>query len=322
MMQRLMHLLGIDFFRVSHAERLVSAAGAFIGILAIMLISTYFLKDHTAVILIASMGASAVLLFAVPHGALSQPWALVGGHLISAVIGVSCAKLIPDQLIAAPLATGLAVGAMYYLRCIHPPGGATALVSVIGGPEITALGYGFVITPVSINVLAILLTAVLFNTFFAWRRYPAYLGRRKIETDADLIPDEAEAIAREDFISALSEIDSYIDVTEDDLLTIYHLVTQRREGAHLRPSELELGHYYSNGQYGELWSVRQIIDWPDVSAQGEPKLIYKVVAGDGRRTTGVLSMTAFANWAKHEVFLDEENWRRVPRDDLDRNIQD
>lgn len=80
MIQRLMHILGIDFYRVSHAERLASASGAFIGILAIMLISSYFLKGHSSVILIASMGASAVLLFAVPHGALSQPWALVGGH--------------------------------------------------------------------------------------------------------------------------------------------------------------------------------------------------------------------------------------------------
>jgi len=317
-----MHIAGIDFYRVSHAERLASAAGAFIGILTIMLISSYFLKGHTSVILIASMGASAVLLFAVPHGALSQPWALVGGHLISAIIGVSCAKLIPDIMIAAPLAVGLAVGAMHYLRCIHPPGGATALVSVIGGSEITALGYGFVITPVLINVLVILLSAVFFNFFFAWRRYPAYLVRRRTKGGADQIPTEAESIAREDFVSALSEIDSYIDVTEDDLLTIYNLVTKRREGAHLRPSELELGHYYSNGQYGELWSVRQIIDWPEASAQGEPKLIYKIVAGVGRRTTGVLSMTEFANWARHEVFLDEENWRRVPSKEPGNNVQD
>jgi CBS-domain-containing membrane protein len=317
-----MRILGVDFYRVSHTERLVSAAGAFIGILAIMLISSYFLEDRTDVILIASMGASAVLLFAVPHGALSQPWALVGGHLVSALIGVSCAKLIPEVLIVAPLAVGLAVGAMHYLRCIHPPGGATALVSVIGGPEITALGYGFVITPVLINVLAILLTAVLFNYIFAWRRYPAYLGRRKMETEIDQMPDAAEAIAREDFVSALSEIDSYIDVTEDDLLTIYQLVTQRREGAHLRPSELKLGHYYSNGQYGELWSVRQIIDWPEASTQGEPKLIYKAVAGVGRRTTGVLSLTEFANWSKYEVFLDEENWRRVSSHESGSNNQD
>lgn len=311
MLQRLINIMGIDFNRVSHAERLVSASGAFIGILAIMLISSYFLEGLTSILLIASMGASAVLLFAVPHGALSQPWALVGGHLVSAIIGVSCAKLVPNALIAAPLAVGLAVGAMHYLRCIHPPGGATALVSVIGGTEITTMGYAFVVTPVLLNVLVILLTAVVFNYCFTWRRYPAYLGRRKMESKTGPLPEGAEAIAREDFVSALSEIDSYIDVTEDDLLTIYNLVTKKREGSHLTPSDLHLGHYYSNGKYGELWSVRQIIDWPESSSQEDQKLIYKVVAGKGRRTTGVIPMSEFAAWARHEVFLDEENWRRV-----------
>src|SRR5690625_7242859 len=82
--------------------------------------------------MLASMGATAVLLFAVPHGALSQPWAVVGGHVVSAIVGVTCQLLIPNLFWAAALSVGVAVAAMYYLRCIHPPGGATALAAEIG----------------------------------------------------------------------------------------------------------------------------------------------------------------------------------------------
>ena len=97
---KLLQILGIERFHISHTERLVSAAGAFCGILLTLLISRWYLPEPGAFIIIASMGASAVLLFAVPHGALSQPWALIGGHFFSAIIGVSCAKLITPVWIA------------------------------------------------------------------------------------------------------------------------------------------------------------------------------------------------------------------------------
>jgi CBS domain-containing membrane protein len=310
MMHRILNILGVESYRVSHTERLVSLLGAFTGILAIFLISTFSLGEDNAAIIIASMGASAVLLFAVPHGTLSQPWPLVGGHLISAAIGVTCAKYISNLYIAGPLAVGLAVGAMHYLRCIHPPGGATALAATVGGPGVAALGYQFIATPVLLNVTAILITAIVFNYFFAWRRYPVYLVRSKRISESRKT-DMAETIAHEDFVYALSEIDSFIDVTEDDLLTIYNLVTQSREGKHLDPAALELGRCYSNGQYGELWSVRQIVDWGEAAGPGNRQIIYKVVAGADRRTSGVVSAQEFSRWGKYEVYRDEENWRRV-----------
>jgi CBS-domain-containing membrane protein len=92
----------------------------------------------------------------VPHGQLAQPWAVLGGHVISAIIGVTCAQVIANEILAASAAVGLAVGAMYYLGCIHPPGGATALSAVVGGESVHALGYHFVITPVLMNVVVIL----------------------------------------------------------------------------------------------------------------------------------------------------------------------
>jgi CBS domain-containing membrane protein len=101
-----------------------------------------------------------VLLFAVPHRPLSQPWALVGGHMVSAVIGVACASLDTALFIASALAVALASGAMYDLRCIHPPGGATA---VAGGESVHARGFHYLVTPVLINVSIILLVAIVFN---------------------------------------------------------------------------------------------------------------------------------------------------------------
>jgi CBS-domain-containing membrane protein len=169
-------ILGVvESSSVKDSEWIVSAVGGFIAIFGLLLVSQYFIDGNDSSILIASMGASAVLLFTVPHGQLSQPWAVFGGHILSAIVGVSCAKWIPNELLAASMAVGLAIGVMYYLRCIHPPGGATALAAVIGGEQIGNLGYLFVITPILINVCIILIIAVLYNYFFSWRRYPIAL---------------------------------------------------------------------------------------------------------------------------------------------------
>lgn len=305
----LVQLIGAESRPASHAEKLVSALGAFAGILSVYLASHFFLAD-AAILMVASMGASAVLLFAVPHGALSQPWPLLGGHVVSACVGVACARHVPEALLAAPLAVGLAVGCMYYLRCIHPPGGATALVAVIGGPEVHDLGYHFILTPVLLNVLAILAMALAFNALFHWRLYPAVMQRLR-QKQIDTADDSRGSIAHEDFVYALSEIDSFIDVNEQDLLRIYELATQDRIDSGLATSQLQTGHYYSNGRYGRDWSVRLIIEQDERSDRPGRELIYKTVTGPGRRSTAVTTRQEFARWARHEVYREEENWRRV-----------
>ncbi|HHJ15517.1 MAG TPA: hypothetical protein ENJ80_02355 [Gammaproteobacteria bacterium] len=303
----LLRLLGIELSPVSHTERLLSALGGFLGIYGILQISTAFVSPGAAALIVASMGATAVLLFAVPHGPLSQPWPVIGGHLVSAVIGVTCAKLVPDTLLAAALAVGLAIGIMHYLRCIHPPGGASALAAVVGGESVHALGFQFVITPVLLNVLVIVTIALLFNSPFAWRRYPAGLKKKPPPADEPQSPQRA-SISHEDLVYALHEVDSFIDISEQDLLAIYELATRRSLTQQITPEELELWHYYSNGRYGTEWSVRQIVD--ESHADGD-MLIFKVLAGDGRRSSGVATREEFARWAKHEVYRDDENWRRV-----------
>ena len=217
-------MLGIESSPVSHRERWVSALGGFVGLLVIYFLSHAVGGAPSAPLLIFSIGASTVLVFAVPHGSLSQPWPVFGGHLVAALIGVACARMVPNAGLAAALAVGLTIVAMHYLRCIHPPGGATALVAVLGGPSVQALGFGFVLAPVLLNVLLLLAAGVAFNAFFPWRRYPAFLARRSAA------PEPAtgyDAISHEDFVFALRQMDSFIDVSEDDLLRIYGLATGR-----------------------------------------------------------------------------------------------
>jgi CBS domain-containing membrane protein len=212
----LLHWLGVEHSSVSHAERLLSALGGFIGIAAVIWLGRDF-DGGAQMLIVASMGASAVLLFAVPHGALSQPWPVVGGHLVSALIGVACQQSIRDPLLAAAAAVALAIGAMHYLRCLHPPGGATALTAVIGGPPVHALGYAYLLHPVALNVAVIVATAIAFNALFRWRRYPVAWVRAQPPLRHYL------ALQPADFEAALRQIDSFIDVDPDDLERIVTL---------------------------------------------------------------------------------------------------
>jgi hypothetical protein len=161
--------------------------------------------------------------------------------------------------------------------------------------------------------MLILLIAIFFNYVFEWRRYPAYLQQlRRKEKKASEQPNARKGgISHEDFVFALSEVDSFIDVSEDDLLYIYDLATGAAERRHMQPEEIRLGHYYSNGKFSDEWSVRQVVDQSD----REDTVIFKVVAGQGRRGSGVTSKEEFASWAMYEVYLDEENWRRVSTQD-------
>jgi len=317
MKETFLQFFGVERYHASHTEKLLSALGAFLGIYLIFYTSTYFLSGTASYVIVASMGASAVLLFAVPHGPLSQPWSIIGGHLISATVGVTCAKFVPDIFIAAPLAVGIAVGAMYYCHCIHPPGGATALSAVVASSETLQLGYQFILTPVLINVIAILFVAFTFNYCFKWRRYPAYLAQKQVAAQKVKSDNRYGEITHEDFVYALSEFESFIDISENDLLRIYDLVTQRHQSKNIQYHELKHGHYYSNGEYGNAWSVRRIVDWSESSEStsefSEEKLIYKVVAGADRRNSGVMTKNEFSLWAKHEVIRDEDNWRRIDK---------
>lgn len=221
------HGIGIDLNVFSHTERWVAAIGAFFGILATTWVSMRYLSTGDAWLMVGSMGASAVLLFAVPHGQLSQPWPAMIGQLISAFIGVACAKYISLPVLAAAGSVSLAILVMHYTRCIHPPAGATALIAVIGGPSIHTLGYWYILEPVMINTFTIICMAFVFNNLFYWRRYPASLQQHGKPLE-DLFH-----IKLEDIDHALKQINSPIDAVQEDVLEIvqlanYHALERNR----------------------------------------------------------------------------------------------
>lgn len=209
---------------VTHREKILSGIGGIIGVCLTAWLSHLYLDSAALPFIIASMGASAVLLMGTPHSPLAQPWAFVGGHLISALIGVTCAKLIPETFLAAGLAVGLAISAMHYLRCLHPPGGATALMAVVGGDQLLALGYRFILTPILPNLVILLGLALLFNNLFG-RRYPQNLSFPAKGAAAPPIgrPKVKLAFDEDDLIAALKDMGGFIDVTGEDLERIYTL---------------------------------------------------------------------------------------------------
>lgn len=234
-------LLGIERNTTSHAEKLLSALGAFLGILLVYWLSAHVLSNTTSrTLVVASMGASAVLLFAVPHGALSQPWPVLGGNVISA-----------------------------------------------------------------------LLLAFLFNHAFAWRHYPAALGKRHAPAALPAPALRDVELTQEDFAAAMQQLDSCIDITVDGLTELLELARGNAARDTLHPAQILPGHCYSNGRLGRQWSVRQIIDAAEGAPPGKDQVIYKVLAGDGAWETGLCLRSEFRQWARFEVVQEKGHWVKV-----------
>jgi CBS-domain-containing membrane protein len=148
--------------------------GAFLGIAAIGLLNSKILPDSDNVFLIGSFGASAVLVYGIINSPLAQPRNLVGGHVISALVGVTIYKFVPGELwLTASLSVALAVVMMQITKTLHPPGGATALIANIGTAKVKALGYWYVLSPVLSGVMILLLVAIICNNATSHRSYPA-----------------------------------------------------------------------------------------------------------------------------------------------------
>jgi CBS domain-containing membrane protein len=202
-------------------ERGRAVAGALVGLLLTAALSHLALGGQIAAYLIAPMGASAVLLFCLPGSPLAQPWSIVGGNVVSALIGVACAQWIAQPMLAAALAGCLAIGAMFHLRCLHPPGGAVALTAVLGGPAVHAAGYHFALWPVGLNSLLLALAALVFNNLTG-RRYPhpQQSALQNVHATRDPVPSERSGFSKADLDAALARYGQVLDVSRDDLESI------------------------------------------------------------------------------------------------------
>jgi CBS-domain-containing membrane protein len=160
--------------RANLVESLWAWLGAALGIGACAFLSSRFFEPRAATLIIGSFGASAVLVYGTFSSPLSQPRNLVGGHLISGLVGVACYQLVGIGWLAAALAVSLALVAMLLTKTVHPPGGATALIAVIGGEQIHRLGFLYPLMPVLLGALILLLVALVVNNLPRDRQFPRY----------------------------------------------------------------------------------------------------------------------------------------------------
>ncbi|MEO5348575.1 MAG: HPP family protein [Magnetococcus sp. YQC-3] len=147
--------------------------GAFLGIGLVGYLDTHLFAAMDQMLIIGSFGASAVLIYGAPASPLAQPRNLIGGHLLSACVGVILFQVLGGiPWLAAALAVSLAIAGMHLTRTLHPPGGATALIAVIGSEQVHRLGFLYVLAPIGLGALCLLLVALLVNNLAASRRYP------------------------------------------------------------------------------------------------------------------------------------------------------
>lgn len=191
---------------VTRRERLRAVVGAALGVGLAALLSRW-LGGGATPWLVASLGASSVLVFAAPAGPMAQPWAAIGGNTVSALAGIACVRLIDDPVLAAAAAASLALAAMYALRCLHPPGGAVALTAVL----LHTVDPRFALFPVATNTTLLVLAGIAWHRVFR-RRYPH--SQQPTPKPAGEIGPRFSAA---DLDAALAHYDEVLDVSRDDL---------------------------------------------------------------------------------------------------------
>ncbi|MFZ1986654.1 MAG: HPP family protein [Desulfatitalea sp.] len=161
--------------RVGTVEIVWSWVGSFVGIACVGLIHFKLLDQTSLMMIIGSFGASAVLIYGAIRSPLAQPRNLIGGHMLSAAIGVAAFQLLGAlPWLAAAVAVSTAIAVMHLTKTLHPPGGATALIAVIGGDAVHQLGYLYVLMPAGLGAVVLLVVALLVNNLAPNRRYPEF----------------------------------------------------------------------------------------------------------------------------------------------------
>lgn len=208
-------------------ERLVACVGALVGIALTGLICGWIFGDGPHIpMIVAPMGASAVLLFAVPASPLAQPWPIIGGNTISALIGVLAAYLIPDPVLAIGAGVACAIAAMSFTRCLHPPGGAAALTALIGGPAVASSGFLFPFVPVCLNSIILVGLGVAFHRL-SGRRYPHAAPAKAADQTAPLRAGFQPGFQPGDVDAALAALHETLDIDRADLDRLLQEVERR-----------------------------------------------------------------------------------------------
>ena len=205
-----------DQTNVSQQERYRAAGGAFIGLLLTMFASRYLgglagVSDWA----IASLGASALLVFVLPSSPMAQPWAVIGGNVISAVIGIACVNLFDNQMLTAPVAVGLSILSMFVLRCLHPPAAAVAMITSLGSIS----GFQYALFPVLTDSVLLIFVALIYNNLTG-KSYPYFLHPMPIDS-------QVEANHLKEIDAVLSRYNEVIDINRADLAGLIGQVEMR-----------------------------------------------------------------------------------------------
>lgn len=273
------------------AEQWRSAIAAAFGALCVTWFSAQVLAAPPFVV--AAVGASAALVFALPASPLAQPWSVVGSYLVSAVAGVLAAQLVSFVPAAAALAVGLATLGMLALRCLHPPGGAVALFAVVGGEKVLALGYGYVLSPVLANALMLVGVALVVNNLLPGRRYPRLLADPNPHRVADPEPLGRLGLSHADLRAAIADYGRplYIGGEElDEIITLAERNAYRRRFGDLSCAEVMSKDVVTVGPDASLLAT-----WAELRRHRISSLL---VVNRVRHVEGVVSLDDFVRSAR------------------------
>jgi len=198
--------------RIDAQEVVRMAAGMALGLLVTALVSRWWSGAAAGPWMVASLGASAVLLFGMPASPLAQPWPVLGGTLVSVLVGAACQWLVPDVAVSAPLAVGLSVLLMVPLRCMHPPGAGIAAYVVLEQVD----GVALLAFPILFNVVLLVLCAMLYNTVTGKRYpHPQHSHKQLVGANARFTSGDLDA--------ALSHYNQVLDISRADLEGLLHM---------------------------------------------------------------------------------------------------
>ena len=314
-------------------ERLVAVAGAIIGIVTTGLLCGVLAGSGAAhPLLVAPMGASAVLLFAVPASPLAQPWSVLGGNVLSALVGIAVALAVPNTTVAAGLGVGLAIAIMSLARCLHPPGGAVALSAVLGGAAGNAHPFMFALYPVGLNSLLLILAGLAFHRM-SGHTYPHRVKlTESTHGTQDSAPLSRSGVKPKDIDAALEGFGDTLDINRDDLLRIFELAglnAAERQVEQLSCNDImsrdvitiaatapvEEAHRLLRARHLRALPVENVsgqlvgvITWPDLDKQGAFASEIMAPADTAHVSAPAAELLApLANGHGHEVMIVDDN---------------
>jgi CBS domain-containing membrane protein len=290
-MRSLLRALVGDAVPISHAELNRSVVAAFLG-LAVTAGITWLLRGDPALpLLVTPIAASTVILFAIPHSPLAQPWSFAGGSFLSALVGFGCAMAIHEPLFAGLLAVPLAIWVMGRLACLHPPAGAQALAFALTGRALIAQGWRHALLPLVLNLAGMLIAALVANNLLAGRRYPFRSEAKKSHATDDETPIARTGIRHEDLHYAMTRIDSFLDIAERDLVEVYSIATQR---AFQRATDLRCGDVMAHDVVSVEFATELEEAWRELQVHHFKAL---PVIDRARRVIGIVTQADFIRHA-------------------------